>query len=247
MTSLSKKTTGVDSIAFSDVKRIKVPVPPLSEQERIVRILDAAEELRRLRAQADRRTADLIPALFYDMFGDPATNPKGFRKDRLGNLLEVKSGTFLPAKNMAKGGTFAVYGGNGVSGYHDEYMFEQPVIVVGRVGVYCGAVHLTHPRSWVTDNALYVANVSPDLDQMYLVTSLVTADLNQYAGRAAQPLISGSRLYPVPVLVPPLAVQRQFAARVAEIRALEARQAESRRRLDELFQSLLHRAFHGKL
>ena len=48
-------------------------LPPLPEQQRIVRILDAADELRRLRDQAERRTADLIPAIFHEMFGDPAT------------------------------------------------------------------------------------------------------------------------------------------------------------------------------
>jgi type I restriction enzyme S subunit len=47
--------------------------------------------------------------------------------------------------------------------------------------------------------------------------------------------------------VPPLSVQKKFAARVTKIRELEAEQAASRRRLDDLFQSLLHRAFNGEL
>ena len=48
-----------------------IPVPPLAEQERIVKLLDEADDLRKLRAQADRRATALIPALFYEMFGDP--------------------------------------------------------------------------------------------------------------------------------------------------------------------------------
>ena len=69
------------SLKISELERLAIPLPPLAEQERIVRILDAAEELRRLREQTDRRTADLVPALFHDMFGDPATNPRGNRSD----------------------------------------------------------------------------------------------------------------------------------------------------------------------
>jgi type I restriction enzyme S subunit len=46
---------------------------------------------------------------------------------------------------------------------------------------------------------------------------------------------------------PPIELQSEFAAHVAEVRALEARQAASRRRLDDLYQSLLHRAFRGEL
>jgi type I restriction enzyme S subunit len=59
-------------------ERTEIPVPPLAEQERIVKLLDEADELRKLRAQADDRTAVLIAALFDEMFGNPATNPKGW-------------------------------------------------------------------------------------------------------------------------------------------------------------------------
>jgi len=47
--------------------------------------------------------------------------------------------------------------------------------------------------------------------------------------------------------VPPLALQKEFAARVTEIRAVQAEQAASRQRFENLFQSLLHRAFNGEL
>ena len=73
------------------------------------------------------------------------------------------------------------------------------------------------------------------------------ANLNQYAGRAAQPLVSGNRIYPVSILVPPSQTQKEFAERVNEIREMETAQAASRRRLEDLFQSMLHRAFNGEL
>lgn len=56
-----------------------------------------------------------------------------------------------------------------------------------------------------------------------------------------------TQLRGLPVPVPPLKIQKQFASRVVEIRALEERQDESRRRLDDLSASLLHRAFAGEL
>lgn len=77
---LIAKTRGASYPAVSemDVLKAALVLPPLDEQERIVKVLDQADELRRLRREADRRTAEFIPALFYDMFGDPATNPKGW-------------------------------------------------------------------------------------------------------------------------------------------------------------------------
>jgi type I restriction enzyme S subunit len=59
--------------------------------------------------------------------------------------------------------------------------------------------------------------------------------------------ISQPALLRLDIPVPPLSVQKKFAARVTKIRELEAEQAASRRRLDDLFQSLLHRAFNGEL
>lgn len=64
----------------SEVAKIKIPLPPLPEQERIVKLLDEADELRKLREQADKRSADLIPALFEEMFGDLGKNPMGWEK-----------------------------------------------------------------------------------------------------------------------------------------------------------------------
>lgn len=241
------KGANIQNLRRTELETLSIPVPPMAEQEWMVKLLDEADELWKLRVQADRRTATLIPALFHEMFGDPATNPKGFRKEPLEKLIRVKSGDSLPAKNMDVGGQFPVYGGNGINGHHSKFMFEQPVIVIGRVGVYCGVVHLSEPNSWVTDNALYVCDIKEDFDQQYLAGALRVANFNQYAGRAAQPLVSGNRIYPIPILIPPLPLQKEFAQRVTEIREVEAGQATSRTRLDALFQSMLHRAFHGDL
>lgn len=235
------------SISLDRLATVPVEFPPLPEQERIAKLMDQAEELRKLRAQADRRTAALLPALFHEIFGDPSTNPKGFHKEALEKLVRVKSGDPLLAKDMDAEGEFPVYGGNGITGYHSKFMFDQPVIVIGRVGAYCGAIHVSKPKSWVTDNALYVSELKEPFNQEYLAAALRVANLNQYAGRAAQPLVSGGRIYPVPILVPPLTLQDAFAKGVTEIRELEAQQAASRRGLNNLFQSMLNHAFNGEL
>jgi type I restriction enzyme S subunit len=64
------------AINRNDIEHLELPVPPLAEQERIVKLLDEAEDLRKLRTQADRRTDTLLPAFFHEMFGNPASNKK---------------------------------------------------------------------------------------------------------------------------------------------------------------------------
>ena len=68
--------------------REKIALPPLDEQQRIVDILDRAASIQRLRQAADEKLKQIIPALFVDMFGDPATNPKGWPTTRLGTHVE---------------------------------------------------------------------------------------------------------------------------------------------------------------
>ena len=76
------------SIRKSDVENWMVTIPSLAEQRRIVDILSRAEGIVRLRREAEKKAAELIPALFLDMFGDPATNPKWWQVMTLGEVIE---------------------------------------------------------------------------------------------------------------------------------------------------------------
>lgn len=237
----------IKGVTRNDIKKLSIPLPGLSEQRRIVEILDQADALRKKRTEADAKAARILPALFYKMFGDPATNLKGLDKKRLRDLIKVRSGNFLPAKNMDPEGQYPVYGGNGINGYHSEYMFEQPIIVLGRVGAYCGAIYYSEPNCWVTDNALYVAEQSDDLHPRYLTEALRMANLNQYAGRAGQPLISGSRIYPLEILVPPQEDQKTFARSIVNLHRDEKQRKDADDHIQKLFSVLLHHAFTGDL
>lgn len=239
--------TTVPALRKSELEGIRVPFFPLQEQRRIAAILDQAETLRTQRRTALALLDSLTQSLFLDMFGDPETNKIGFQISTLGSAIKLKSGNFLPASQMADKGQFPVYGGNGINGKHDEFMFEEPKIVIGRVGAYCGCVHVTEPRSWVTDNALYIEAFDSALHPEYLAFALSEAKLNQYASQSGQPLISGARIAAVKLLVPPLPLQQTFATRIASIEALKATHRRALAALDALFASLQQQAFAGQL
>lgn len=227
------------------LKRLQIPLPPLEEQKRIAGILDEADALRRLRTRALDRLNTLGQSIFHEMFGDVQSNPRGFDQVPLGDLIKVSSGQGLTAKQMIAG-DYPVYGGNGINGTHNEGPVSKDKIVIGRVGAYCGAVHVTAKQCWVTDNALLVTQLVPANIQ-YLSAALTLAKLNQYAGRAAQPLVSGSRIYPVEILFPPLEQQEAFERAITGTQDVRQSIDKNGFYLETLFASLQHRAFRGEL
>lgn len=227
----------------AEVAKIKVLLPPKIEQQRIAIILDKADSLRRKRQEAISLASELVRSKFSEMFGEPHTNINNLPKTSLGDLVRLRSGNFLPSHEMAGTGGIFVYGGNGVNGEHDTAMFDEVKLVIGRVGAYCGAVHLTKPHSWITDNALYVSEISPLVRLEYLAFALTQANLNQYSSQSGQPLVSASRLYPVMLVLPPLSLQDAFLEVLDCTNRIKASQTNSLEALEEMSRSLAAELF----
>jgi type I restriction enzyme, S subunit len=93
---VSREATGTSAsmrnVSQSKFLAIPVSLPSLAEQRRIVDILDRAESIRRLRKQAQDTARQIIPALFNKMFGDPATNPMGWKQVAIQAVADVQGG-----------------------------------------------------------------------------------------------------------------------------------------------------------
>ncbi|WP_068858572.1 restriction endonuclease subunit S [Perlucidibaca aquatica] len=74
------------------IREITIPLPPLPEQKRIAAILDKADAIRRKRQHAIQLAEDFLRAVFLDIFGDPVTNPKGFKKGSITELADIITG-----------------------------------------------------------------------------------------------------------------------------------------------------------
>ncbi|UAJ72737.1 restriction endonuclease subunit S [Synechocystis sp. PCC 7339] len=154
-------------------------------------------------------TADEIP---YDL-------PDSWEWVRLGSLFRVTSGTNLTKEKM-KDGKIPVYGGNGVTGYHDEFNTEKSTIVIGRVGYYCGSIHLTPEKAWVTDNAFFTIYDEERIYQNFVIWLFKTINLQTDKSATAQPVISGSKIYPILIPLPPLPEQHRIVAKVDALMTL---------------------------
>ncbi len=150
----------------------------------------------------------------------PFELPQGWAFARLGQLIKISSGDGLTSAQMATNGTIPVFGGNGVNGYHDKANINEKTLVIGRVGFYCGSIHITPELAWVTDNAFITTFDTRLFSLEYLALLLSITNLKENENATAQPVISGKKIYPIPICFPPLAEQQRIVAKVDELMAL---------------------------
>ncbi|WP_288461534.1 restriction endonuclease subunit S [uncultured Chryseobacterium sp.] len=170
---------------------------------------------------------------------------------KLGEILKISSGTGLTKSKRNDGGKYLVYGGNGVTGKHDEYLFDDEKLIIGRVGVHCGNAYITRPKSWVTDNAFVVTFNEDEINKKFLLNLIRILNLNKYSVSTAQPVISQRTIYPIEIALPPLETQHAIVSKIEELFSeLDKGIAElktAQQQLKTYRQSVLKSAFEGKL
>ncbi len=260
-----------DAIGKQDIENLEIPLPPLAEQERIVSILDEAEEMKRLRAKTNNRTADLIPALFDEMFGDLGSSSKKWNVCKLGEicminprsigkeLMDEDKVSFIPMSEVEQNkgrvlSTLNARFGDVKRGYTQfidgDIIFAKitPCMENGKAAL----VNNLFNGVGFGSTEFHVLRPKKQIDAIFLLSLIQRESFRQQAkasftGTAGQKRVPVDFLINYPLALPPLALQKEFAARVEEIYVLSVDQSAAEKKLESLFQSLLHRAFEGEL
>jgi type I restriction modification DNA specificity protein len=132
--------------------------------------------------------------------GGAATGAALVLKATLGEYLDFRTGSRSPAR--VPDGPFPVYGANGAIGYAAQPNASGPLIVLGRVGSYCGSVRYCDSDVWVTDNAL-VCRAKEPAETRYWYYALQTCRLGDHRGGSGQPLLNQAILCDVAVRAVP--------------------------------------------
>jgi type I restriction enzyme S subunit len=253
---------------FKYLKRRDIWLPPIDEQRRIAAVLDQADELRWKRQRSIKAIDNLPTAIFADMFSSPSP---AWRKLRLQEV--VKSGTIITygivqAGEEFPGGVPYIRTGDIADGEISltGLRHTNPAIAsrFGRSRVCTGEIVMSI-RATVGTTALVpqaldganltqgTARISPgeQTDGLFLLSFLRASAtqrwIQQQVKGATFREITLSRLRDLPVQLPPLDLQREFAARVRLVHKLKSRATAHLGTLDALFASLEDRAFRGEL
>jgi len=268
------RAAAIPGLNRADAYRQKLLLPPLDEQKRIAEILDAADALRAKRREALAQLDALLQSTFLDMFGDPVTNPKGWKIGRLADVVKRLDG----GQNVAQSETETQYRILKVSAvtlgqYHPEeskylpedffvpesYLVKKGDLLISRANttelVGTTAYVWQTPQNIVLPDKIwkfiwkecavvepiFIYHLSQNPKFRRVIENLATGTSGSMKN------ITKSKLLSIPIPLPPLSLQRRFAAIVEGVERQKARMRAHGAELDALFASLQSRAFNGEL
>ena len=275
---LNLLSTGASYPAVSDkiVKSLKIPLPPIKTQKRIVAVLDRAQALIDKRKEQIALMDQLIQSIFYDMFGDPVLNPMGWNKSEFGNhIISIIGGKSLGGEVREMNvGEYAVLKVSAVtSGFFNPSEYK----VVNRsnlpeVLILPQKNDLLFSRANTVDLVGATCIVNADYDNLLLPDKLwrikvKQSNLNNWfvkcllshngfrrklkklaTGTSGSMLnISKAKLKKLEMLIPPLNLQNTFADRVKKIESQKQTMTTALKELENNFNSLMQRAFKGEI
>jgi type I restriction enzyme S subunit len=252
------------------VAKIAVPMPPLADQRRIANVLDRAETLRAKRRAGLAQLDSLTQSLFLDLFGDPATNPKGWPIRVIRDLLE--SASYGTSEKSGAVGEFPVLRMNNITrtgemdfaelkfmdldaSERERYLVRTGDVLFNRTNsadLVGKSAIVREKKQMAYAGYLVRLRVNSKNDPEYLSAFLNTG----YAKRMLRGMcksiigmanINATEVQAMKIPLTPLSLQREFARQVRAVERLKTSQRASLAELDALFATLQHRAFCGEL
>lgn len=256
----------IKNIRKSELEQFEIPIPTFDRQRQVVDLISRAAGIVRLRREAQKKAAEIIPALFLDIFGDPVRNPKGWIAKPLGQLVDVISGG-TPPKSVPefwrgaipwvspKDMKVAVL--NDVEDHISELAVESSrlqkvskdaVLIVVRGMILAHSVPVAVcSRSMVFNQDIKALRTRKSLKPEFLAWQLRVrkSELLKLIDTSAHGTrkFDTSRLIDVPIIVPPDSAQDQFVHWVCQLYSVEAQTAIAIEIARKAAASLLGNAF----
>jgi type I restriction enzyme S subunit len=249
------------------LEELEIPLPPLDEQKRIAAILDQADEPRRLRQRGIDRLNELGQAIFYEMFGDPVSNPHGYKTEELGSVSDVRDGThdspkyveegypLLTSKNFTSG-KIVLEGASQISKQDYDSNNKRSKVDVGdivmpMIGTIGSPVIIEAEPHFAIKNVALIKMDGSHMDCQYIKALLsgnfFRRKVAEQGRGGTQKFISLGDLRRLQIPEPPRDKQKEYSKRVSALRVVEDGYAKHYSEVEILFASLQQLAFQGEL
>lgn len=271
-----KGAVGQQRVPVHFIEKLKIPLPPLETQKQIAAILEKADQLRKDCQQMEQELNSLAQSVFMDMFGNPVTNPKGWKKKQLSELVDVSDdikcgpfGTQLGKDEFVTSGV-PLWGikhvNTGFKKPTSEFVTEAKFEALKSYSIEAGDIVMTRKGTvgncYIYPEALEIgvmhsdllrirpslAKVNPHfLQKQFMYSQDIEGQLQVISQGAIMAGINVTKLKFLNVLSPPLKVQEKFAEILKSIGSqLDAVRAKEEQS-EFLFEALMQQAFKGEL
>lgn len=260
--SLSGKAT-INFVSRAKVEKIEIPIPPLATQQQIVSELDLLSHILDQKRQQLKEYDALAESIFYDMFGDPVENPKGWEVKKLESLVSINSKLvdpkIAPYCEMYHVGPANIISGTGeivdvkkakeetlISG---KYIFEEGMILYSKIRPALNKVALAYMHGLCSADMYPLSPNIEIVNAFFLKYVLSGPAFLKYAieqsGRARMPKINREALFAFEFPLPPLSLQRSFATKIESIEHQKQLLRASIKETEMLFQSRMDYWFNS--
>ena len=256
-----KDAVNQSSITTTDIKTISLPVPPIAEQEKIVAELDCLSGIIEKKKQQLKELDNLAQSIFYEMFGDPIENDKGWKTSPIkdvapqqvykGNVPCVNGKYWLLNLDVVVSNTGEVlqkcYFELSEIG-NSTITFSPENVLYSKLRPYLNKVVLPNDIGYATSELIPLCPNKDFLDRVFLAhllrsSQFVTYISNKVAG-AKMPRVSMGDFRTFPVMLPPLALQQDFASKIESIEKQKELIANSIKETETLFNSRMDYYFN---
>lgn len=248
---------------FKWLKEAKIYYPNSEEQSKIVLILDEISSVIEHRQQELQKLDELVKSRFVELFGDPISNPKGWKKDKAESHIDLLSGYPFQSEQYVNDG-INICGGliimpqkiqwqdcrhwPSVDGYEDYLLAEDDIVMALdrpwiSEGFKIAQVDSTHLPALLIQRTARIRGI--DVNQQYLFHCFVNGGFDKHSNVTGSlvPHISAKDIRSFEILLPPIKLQKQFAAFVKQV---DKSKIAVQKALDEaqlLFDSLMQKYF----
>ncbi|MBU4300370.1 restriction endonuclease subunit S, partial [archaeon] len=263
------QTINVDSTThkryyLSNYQHIKIPLPPLSTQQKIVSILERAEQTKQMRTESDELTSKFLQAVFMEMFGDPVSNSKKFPIVKLNDVALIERNSITSDK-IKKGDKYvglehlesesgriikiiSVSAGDLKS---NKFSFDEDCVLYGKLRPYLNKIALPDFEGICSTDIVPIRPIKEKSNKYFIAYILKQPYYIQLATDrsvgANLPRVSPRELELFEIISPPIELQQKFASIVEKVEAMRASQKSSKQEIENLFNTLMQKAFNGEL
>ena len=260
-------------VTKEDICSLEITLPPLSEQRRIASILDKAHDLRQKRQQAIEKLDQLLQATFMDMFGDPVSNPKGFKVAKLAEQVDLIQigpfGTQLHQEDYIENGIPLINPSHIKNGKiipndkltvskskHEEltqYHLRLNDVLLGRRGEMGRCAVVTEKEvGWLCGTgSLFIRPNREKINPFFLELLLSSDSIKKYLENVSQGQtmanLNKSIVGAIPLILPSIEIQNKFFIISEKIDKMKSEFKNAKNRANNLFESLQNQAFSGNL